>query len=96
MERKDIVSIGDVLRECLEKSRMQERLDEVRACDSFALVVGPGIAASCGRPSMRNGLMTVTAPSAALRSDLNMGRSRIMKGINDIMGKEVVRDLYFR
>lgn len=96
MERRDAVTVGDVLRECLEKSSMQGRLDEVRACEAFALVVGTHIASMCGRPWMKNGVMTVGTSNASLRSELNMSRGRIVKGINETMGKEVVRELFFR
>ncbi|MDE6637230.1 MAG: DUF721 domain-containing protein [Muribaculaceae bacterium] len=96
MERKDAVTVGDVLRECLEKSSMQGRLDEVRACDAFPLVVGSQIASLCNRPYMKNGCMTICTSSASLRSELNMSRGRIMKGINELMGKDVVKEILFR
>ena len=96
MERRDAVTVGDVLRECLEKSSMQGRLDEVRACEAFPLVVGRHIASMCGRPYIRNGVMTVGTSNASLRSELNMSRGRIVRGINEIMGKEVVKGVVFR
>ncbi len=96
MERKDTVTIGDVLRECLEKSQMQDRLDEVRACDNFAIVVGEGLASMCQRPTMHHGLMTIATSNAALRSDLNMRRGVIAKRINELLGKVVVKKLVFR
>ena len=96
MERKEVVTIGDVLRECLEKSSMQGRLDELRACEAFPLVVGNHIASMCGRPFIRNGVMTVGTSNASLRSELNMSRGRIVTGINEIMGKDVVKELLFR
>lgn len=84
------------MRECLEQSQMQGRLDEVRACDNFAIVVGQHLASLCHRPTMRDGVMTISTSNASLRSDLNMRRGRIKAGINDLMGKEVVRDIVFR
>ena len=96
MERRDVVTIGDVLRECLEKSSMQGRLDEVRACGLFPVVVGDHIAAMCGKPYIRDGVMTVGTSNASLRSELNMSRGRIVRCINDMMGKDVVKELLFR
>ena len=96
MERRDVVTVGDVLRECLEKSSMQGRLDEVRACDAYSLVVGTHIASLCHRPYMRSGVMTVGVSNASLRSELNMRRGGIMKGINEILGKDVVKEILFR
>lgn len=96
MERRDAVTIGDVLRECLEKSSLQGRLDEVRACEVFPAVVGSHIASMCSRPYIRNGVMTVGTSNASLRSELNMSRGRIVRGINEIVGKEVVKEIQFR
>ena len=96
MERKDAVTVGDVLRECLEKRSMQGRLDEARACEAFSSVVGSQLASLCGRPYMRGGIMTVGISNASLRSELNMRRGGIMRGINEIMGKDVVKEIQFR
>ncbi len=96
MERKEAVTVGDVLRECLEKSSMQGRLDEVRACDAFSLVVGSHLASLCNKPYMRNGVMTIGTSNASLRSELNMRRGGIVKGINEILGKDVVKEIQFR
>lgn len=90
------MTVGDVLRECLEKSSMQGRLDEVRACDAFSLVVGSHLASLCHRPYIRNGVMTIGTSNASLRSELNMRRGGIMKGINEIIGKDVVKEILFR
>lgn len=96
MERRDVVTVGDVLRECLEKSSMQGRLDEVRACDAFPLVVGSQIASMCKKPYVKNGVMTIGISNSPLRSELNMSRGRIVKGINEIMGKDVIKEIQFR
>ncbi len=96
MERRDAVTVGDVLRECLEKSSMQGRLDEVRACDAFPLVVGSQIASMCKKPYMKNCVMTIATSNASLRSELNMSRRRIVKGINEILGQNVVTEIQYR
>lgn len=96
MERRDAVTVGDVLRECLEKSRMQGRIDEVRACDAFLAVAGTAISANCSRPTMRGGIMTIGVGNAALRSELNMRRGRICSAINEFLGKDVVKEIMFR
>lgn len=96
MERKDFTTIADVLRECLESSAMQERLDEARACDAFASVVGPGFSSLCSKPSMKRGVMTVGVTNASLRSELHMRRSSIAAAINEIAGKETVKNIIFK
>lgn len=96
MERKDAVTIGDVLRECLEKSSMQGRLDEVRACEALPIVLGSHLASQCGRPFMKAGVMTVAVANASLRSELNMRRGAIMRAVNEVLGKDTVKEIHFR
>ena len=40
--------------------------------------------------------MTIGTSNASLRSELNMSRGRIVRGINEVMGKDVVKELLFR
>lgn len=95
MERKDFTTIGDVLRECLEQSSMQTRLEEVRACEAFAGVVGEGFSSQCGRPEMRRGVMRIKVENAALRNELNMHRTAIANAINELRGKDIVGEVVF-
>lgn len=84
------------MRDCLEQSRMTGRLDESEACRRYADVVGPGIAAMCGKPQMSKGVMTVRVANAALRQELNMRRGHVRDNINEIMGKQTVTEVAFR
>lgn len=96
MKKTEPIRIGDVLRECLEQSRMTGRLDESEACRRFPDVVGADIARLCGRPAMQKGLMTVKVGNAPLRQELNMQRGRIRELLNDALGKPTVEDIIFR
>lgn len=95
MERRDYQTIGDVMRQALEESRMTDRLDEVRAAAAWESVVGPNIAASTGRPWVSKGLMTVRTPDASLRQELMMSRSALVRNINAVIGREIVTDIRF-
>ncbi len=96
MERKDFTTIADVLRQCFENSAMQERLEETRACDAFATVVGEGFSSLCSKPAMKRGVMTIGVRNASLRSELHMRRSSIAAAINEIVGKETVKNIIFK
>lgn len=95
MERRDYQTIGDVLRQALEESRMTDRLDEVRAAAVWESVVGPNIAALTGRPWVSKGVMTVRTPDASLRQELMMSRSSLVRNINVIIGRDIITDIRF-
>ena len=45
---------------------------------------------------MHAGVMSISTSNSSLRSDLNMRRGRIKAGINDLMGKQVVKEIVFK
>ncbi|MBD5194313.1 MAG: DUF721 domain-containing protein [Bacteroides sp.] len=96
MKRTDPEKIGDVLRQTLSNSGLTDRLYETRAINLWPSVVGDEIAALSSRPMIFKRIMTVYVRNAALRQELNMSRSSLVKIINETLGREVITDIRFR
>lgn len=96
MKRLEPESVGDVLRQALQDQGMTGRLYETRAAALWPSVVGEDIASRTGRPVVCNGLMTVYVRAAALRQELNMCRSGLVRHMNDILGRQVITDIRFK
>lgn len=94
MQRREAQSIGDILRLTIQECNMTARLDERKAVDAWPLVVGP-IAQRCGRPVVKDGVMSIAVPSAAMRQELHMSRSSLIKFINSHIGKPVITEIRF-
>lgn len=95
MQRLEPTPIGDILRLAIQDSQMSRHFDELRAADFWPHIVGPEIADRCLRPYINGGRMSIRVPDAALRQELTMNRSGIMREFNRLAGKEVVRELRF-
>lgn len=95
MKRIEPQSIGDVLRISIQESKMAGKLDERRAIEFWAPLVGDYMAKQCGRPTVRDGVMTVSVPGAALRHELTMSRSLLIRLINEKLGKQVIKEIRF-
>lgn len=95
MERRYPQSIGDVLRMQLQQDCMQGRIDECRAADLWADIIGAHVASQCRRPNVSKGLMTIGVPNASLRNELNMSRSAIAREINRQLGRNVIIEVRF-
>lgn len=95
MKRLEPESVGDVLRQALDRQNMSEKLRETRACVLWVRIVGPQLAQITGKPSVKNGIMTVGVPNAALRSELMMVRSQMIGQINSILGFETITDIRY-
>lgn len=95
MERKESQSIGEVLRLAFQDNCMQDRLDERKAIDAWAIIVGPELAAQCMRPTVRDALMSVGVRNASLRHELTMNRSQLCRAINATLGRNIIDDIRF-
>lgn len=96
MKRQDPESVGDVLRQALQEQGMTDRLYETKAIGLWRPTVGDEIADLTSRPSVYNGIMTVHVRVAPLRHELNMSREVLRRIINDALGREVIREIYFK
>ena len=95
MDRKIPQSVGDVLRNLLQESELQGRMDELNAARLWPKIVGEYIAANTSKPSVSKGVMMVGVPNAALRNELYISRSVLMKNINHSLGKEIIKEIKF-
>lgn len=95
MKRHECMPIGDILRQAIDECQLTGKLDECRAVDLWPAVVGDSIASQCRRPTVSNGMMTVGVTNAALRHELSMHRSALVKTINDTLGKPVITGIRF-
>lgn len=95
MKRSEPESVGEVLRRLLEESQLQERLDELKAVELWPKTVGETIALECGKPTVKNGIMSVGVKNASLRNELHMSRSTLRRIINQEIGKETITEIKF-
>ncbi|MCH5226047.1 MAG: DUF721 domain-containing protein [Muribaculaceae bacterium] len=95
MQRHDPESVGDVLRQLLEESSLQSRMDELKAANIWPHIVGESLALQCSKPLVKNGVMQIGVPNAALRHELMMNRSRMRALINNTIGKETITEIKF-
>lgn len=95
MQRHTPQSIGDVLRNLLEETSLQNRMDELKAADLWKSIAGESLAALTSKPFIKNGIMSIGVPNASLRNELHMNRSRLREIINKKIGKEIISEIKF-
>lgn len=95
MRRTGARSVGDILREAIEQSDLEEGLAERRAAAAWPRVVGPVVAGRTSAAGVRRGVLSVRVGSAPLRQELSMNRSRLTAAINAAVGRDVLRDIRF-
>lgn len=95
MKRHTPQSVGDVLRNLLEETSLQNRMEELQAVELWPRITGEAIATNTGRPTVKAGVMSVGVPNAALRNELLMNRTLLRQLINDSIGKEIITEIKF-
>jgi predicted nucleic acid-binding Zn ribbon protein len=89
----DVKPLGDLVKEFMELHKGSEYLDEQRVLQSWPQVVGPFIASHTIDLSIKNGVLFVRVDSDALRHELNYSKSLLMKNLNEVVGKEVIKEI---
>ena len=89
----DVKPLGELIKEFYEQHRGSDYLDEVKVINSWPKMVGPFIASHTIDLSIKNSVLFVRVDSDALRSELNYSKSLLVKNLNDLVGKEVLREI---
>jgi predicted nucleic acid-binding Zn ribbon protein len=89
----DVKPLGMLIKEFYEQHRGSDYLDEVKLINSWPKVVGPFIASHTIDLSIKNHVLFVRVDSDALRNELNYSKSLLIKNLNDLAGKEILREI---
>lgn len=89
----DVKPLGELIQAFYEQHRGPEYLDEVKVIESWPKVVGPFIAKHTIDLSIKNHVLFVRVDSDALRGELSYSKSLLVKNLNDVVGKEIVKGI---
>ena len=89
----DVKPLGDLIKEFYEQHRGSDYLDEIKLINTWPKVVGPFIATHTIDLSIKNHVLFVRVDSDALRNELGYSKSLLIKNLNDIIGKEIVKEI---
>lgn len=87
--------ISEVVKDLIEHYRLQDRFDEIRILEAWNEVLGNTVARRTKKIQIQDQVLFVKLESASLKQELVMAKSRILKDLNQVVGKEVLTDLIF-
>ena len=93
---KDQLSISDLLKEFVETNRLQSGLNKVNVKDAWAQMMGNGVNNNTTAIHLERDTLYVQLSSSVLREELSYGNQKIIKMLNEALGKEVVKKLVLR
>jgi predicted nucleic acid-binding Zn ribbon protein len=74
---------------------LETPLQQKRLVDAWPTVAGELIASYTNGVSIRNQTLWVHLTSPALRADLSMQRTELVRRLNDYVGSQVITDIRF-
>ncbi len=89
-------SIGDVLKEFIEKNNLSSGMDKIDVQDAWKSLMGNGVNSYTKEVVLKGSTLYVSLTSAVLREELSYGKQKIIKMINEEIGKEVIKDVILR
>ncbi len=89
-------TIKDVLEQLFKAFGWTEKMDGVRIINAWDKVVGSIIAKHTLNLFVKNKVLHVDVDSSALKNEIFMERSSIIKKLNNEIGKEVITDIILK
>lgn len=93
MFRREVKPLGEVLQRFLREEGLEQPLLQRRLLASWDNVVGESVARYTGEKYIRNQTLYVRIVNPALRQDLSMTRSQLVKRLNGQAGGLVITDV---
>ena len=89
-------SIGDVLKEFIEKNKLQAGMDKISVEEAWKSLMGNGVNSYTKEVVLKGTTLYVSLTSAVLREELSYGKQKIIKMINEELRKEVIKEVILR
>jgi hypothetical protein len=89
-------SIGDVLKEFIEKNKLQGGMDKIDVEAAWKSLMGNGVNSYTKEVVLKGTTLYVSLTSAVLREELSYGKQKIIKMINEELRKEVIKEVILR
>jgi predicted nucleic acid-binding Zn ribbon protein len=96
MSKHNEHSLKDAIQLLLKTYKLDDRLAERRLISSWESVMGSMIAKHTTDIYIKHQQLFVTLDSAALRNELSLAKSKIVKMLNDEVGKNVINEVILR
>ncbi|TYB70496.1 DUF721 domain-containing protein [Bizionia gelidisalsuginis] len=92
----DILSFSDALKDFVETNKLDKGLDKVNVRDAWANLMGNGVNNYTTNIELKFGTLYVQLSSSVLREELSYGKNKIIKMLNEELGREVIKQVVLR
>ncbi|MDX1277960.1 DUF721 domain-containing protein [Oceanihabitans sediminis] len=90
------LSIADALKEFVETNKLEKGLDKVHVAEAWANLMGNGVNNYTTAIQLERDTLYVQLSSSVLREELSYGKEKIIKMLNENLGKDLIKKLILR
>lgn len=90
------ISIAEALKEFVETNKLETGLNKVNVAEAWAKLMGNGVNNYTTAVKLERDTLYIQLNSSALREELSYGKEKIIKLLNDELGKEIIKKLVLR
>ena len=87
--------IKEALRSFVQKEGLDKGIQEQKAINVWPEVVGENISANSLPKSINSGILIVEVSNAVWRQELQLQKNTIIKKINNVLTKKIIKDIRF-
>ena len=88
--------LSDVLKEFVNKNKLQSGLDKVEIRDVWEQIMGPAIHRYTENIKLDRDTLYVQLTSSVLREELSYGKEKIISNLNEAMKRDLIKKLVLR
>ena len=93
MFKRDVLPLDEVLKKLLREEGLEMPLLQMRLVDAWEVVTGNVVSRYTAEKYIRNQTLFVKITNPALRQDLSMMRTQLVKRLNEQVGSFVISDI---
>lgn len=95
MFRKEVTTVDSVVKQILRQTGLEQHLQELRVISLWDRVMGKRVSKYTAEKFIRNHVLYIKITSPALRQNLSMQRSMLIRRLNRDVGATVIADIIF-
>ncbi|MBU2903692.1 MULTISPECIES: DUF721 domain-containing protein [Arenibacter] len=94
--KNDNLRLGEALQEFISENKLQKGMDRVNAREAWINLMGNGVNNYTTAIELRSDTLFVSLSSSVLREELSLGKSKIIKLLNEELGKDLITKIVLR
>lgn len=94
--KNDNLRLGEALQEFISENKLQKGMDRLNAREAWINLMGNGVNNYTTAIELRNDTLFVSLSSSVLREELSLGKSKIIKLLNEELGKNLITKIILR